>query len=132
MRLRPAFRGHQVVYATVSEHYRAQVGAAPFRLVSDATRWHPHRAMVLFIQVFRLLARERPDVVVTTGALPGLVAVALGRLLGATTVWIDSLANVDELSMSGRQARWFSHVWLTQWQHLAVEGGPEYVGSVME
>jgi hypothetical protein len=73
----------------------------------------------------------RPDVIVTTGAAPGYFAVRFGRLLGTRTVWVDSIANAEELSMSGRMAGKHASLWLTQWPHLAQGGGPEYRGSVL-
>ena len=33
--------------------------------------------------------------------------------------------------MSGRIAGPFADLWLTQWEHLAREGGPEYAGAVL-
>jgi len=68
---------------------------------------------------------------VTTGSAPGLLALRLARLLGMRTVWIDSVANVEELSLSGRKARRYADLWLTQWPHLAKEQGPEYRGSLL-
>jgi hypothetical protein len=52
-------------------------------------------------------------------------------LLGARTIWIDSIANVEELSLSGRRIGKHAHLWLTQWPHLAAPGGPRYEGSVL-
>ena len=43
--------------------------------------------------------------------------------MGARTIWIDSMANVDKMSMAGRLARRYSDLWLTQWPHLGVAGG---------
>jgi hypothetical protein len=54
-----------------------------------------------------------------------------GRLLGCKTIWVDSIANVDELSLSGQQAGRFADLWLTQWEHLERPEGPEYFGSVV-
>ena len=69
--------------------------------------------------------------VVTTGAAPGLVALALAKLFaGSRTVWIDSIANTERLSLSGRLARPVADAWLTQWPHLARPGGPEHWGAV--
>ena len=65
------------------------------------------------------------------GALPGVVALALGRAMGARTVWIDSVANAAEMSLSGRLARRVAHLWLTQWEHVARDSGAEYAGSVL-
>jgi len=68
---------------------------------------------------------------VTTGAAPGYLAIRLGRLMGAKTIWVDSVANAEELSMSGRLAGRHAGLWLTQWAHLAGRPGPEYRGSVL-
>ena len=71
-----------------------------------------------------------PGVVVSTGAAPGYLAIRFARMLGARTVWIDSIANVEELSMSGRDGQRDADLCLTQWPHLA--GGPvRYLGAVL-
>lgn len=131
LRLRPALEGHDVVYATVSELYRGQVDA-PLRVIPDVTRWNRLGLVRTALSVLWLLLRERPDVVISTGALPGFFGVLLGKLLGARTVWVDSMANVDELSMSGEKARRFADLWLTQWPELARPDGPRYAGSVID
>ncbi len=68
---------------------------------------------------------------ISTGALPGYMALRLGKLLGANTIWVDSIANVEELSESGRRIGNHADLWLTQWQHLAKPEGPEFRGSVI-
>jgi hypothetical protein len=46
-------------------------------------------------------------------------------------MWIDSIANVKQLSSSGKLAGKFADVWLTQWPDLAKESGPRYWGAVL-
>jgi hypothetical protein len=130
LRLRPALAAEEVVYVTVDRGYRSDVGAAPFHVVTDATRWQRWRLILLAIQVAWIMLRERPDTVITTGAAPGYFGVRIGRLLGARTIWLDSMANVDELSLSGRRAGAFVDLWLTQWAHLAGPDGPHFGGAV--
>ena len=77
------------------------------------------------------VVRSRADVIVSTGASPGFFAMLFGRLLGRKTIWVDSIANVDELSLSGKQAGRFADLWLTQWEHLARPDGPKYFGAVV-
>jgi UDP-N-acetylglucosamine:LPS N-acetylglucosamine transferase len=132
LRLRPAFRGHFVVYATVSESYRAQIGDAPLRVIADVTRWDRVGLVRTALQVLQILVEERPDVVISTGALPGFFGVLLGKRLGARTIWVDSLANVEELSMSGQKIGPHADLWITQWPELAKPGGPTYLGNVLE
>jgi UDP-N-acetylglucosamine:LPS N-acetylglucosamine transferase len=75
--------------------------------------------------------RARPDVIISTGAAPGILGIFFGRLIGAQTIWIDSIANAEELSLSGRIALRVAHKALTQWPHLAKAEGPEYHGSIL-
>ena len=132
LRLRPAFDGCVVTYATVREGYRTDLEpGADFRLIPDANRWSKARLLRSAAAIAWLLLRLRPDVVVTTGAAPGFFAVRLGKWLGARVVWIDSIANAEELSMSGEKAGRFVDLWLTQWPHLARDGGPSCFGSVL-
>ncbi len=142
-RMRSAWEGCETVWVTTHPGYRAEVtedrgsdgtpdGTRPrFHAVADANRWQKARLLRQLGQIARILVRERPDVVVTTGAAPGYFAVRIGRLLGARTVWVDSIANAEELSLSGRKAGRHVDLWLTQWPHLARDGGPEYRGAVL-
>ncbi len=130
-RLVPALAGHDVAFATVDPAYREDVPSARFYAVNDATRWNRFGLVVLAFRVLGVLLRERPDVVISTGAAPGFFGVVLGKLLGAGTIWLDSMANVERLSLSGRTVRLFADLWLTQWPHLAAARGPRYEGALV-
>jgi len=129
-RILPAFADLDVTYVTIKPSYRADVPGERVFIVRDATRWDRLGLVVLAFQMAWILIRVRPHLIVSTGALPGLAAIVLGRLTGRRTIWLDSIANVDELSMSGRLARRYADLWLTQWPHLAGPDGPEYAGRV--
>ncbi len=130
-RVAPAFEGFDVVYVTVVDAYRSQVPGHRFHHVNDATRWNKLGLMLLALRMAWIVFLERPAVVISTGALPGYFAVLFGRWAGARTVWLDSMANVDEMSMSGAQVGRYADLWLTQWPHLAKAVGPQYGGSVL-
>ena len=116
---------------TVHELYRAQVADHNFYVVNDANRWSKIALMKTAGRLGSIVWKERPDIVVSTGAAPGYIALRLGRLLGARTVWLDSIANVEQLSMSGSWVGHSADLWLTQWPHLARPEGPHYAGSVL-
>ncbi len=137
-RLRAAFAGEHVVWVTVQRSSRDEVGDAPFYVVSDATRWNRLGLVKLAWQLMWILVKERPDVVISTGAAPGYLALRLGRWFGARTIWLDSMANVERLSMAGTMAEPYADLWLTQWPALAGPDGasadgrrPEYAGAVL-
>lgn len=130
LRLRPAFEHHNVVFMTTNPDYAKDVQAKVLS-VTDANIWEKVKLLRMFLEVFFHMLRVRPDVVITTGAAPGFAAVLFGRMLGARTVWVDSIANSEELSNSGKKVRRFAHLWLTQWEHLSQPAGPHFWGAVL-
>lgn len=130
-RLVSAFDGHDAVFATVDETYRSAAGAARFYTIRDVTRWNKLRWVQTFVKLAWILLRERPDVVISTGALPGYFSLRLAKWFGARTIWVDSIANVEELSLSGKMIGKYADLWLTQWPHLAKPNGPSYRGTVL-
>lgn len=81
--------------------------------------------------IFKLVYTLKPKVIISTGAAPGLLAIFFGRMLGYKTIWIDSIANAEKLSLSGRLAGKIAHTWLTQWPHLETKAGPKFWGNVL-
>jgi hypothetical protein len=102
-----------------------------FMAINDATRWDKVGLVKMGLRLIWIMLRVRPNVVVSTGAAPGYFAIRLGKLLGARTVWLDSIANVEEMSMTGTLVKDRATLWLTQWPHLAGEDGPACHGSVL-
>jgi len=131
LRLQPAFAGAHVAWVTTNRASRIEIGSAPFHVVNAATRWNKCALIRLALRMFWITLRQRPDVVVTTGAAPGYFGVLFGRLLGARTAWIDSMANVERLSLSGRKAGRWADLWLTQWPWLTAPDGPRFEGAVL-
>ena len=61
-----------------------------------------------------------------------MLALAVAKLAGRSrTIWIDSIANTERMSLSGRMARPVADAWLVQWEHLSRRGGPAYWGAVL-
>jgi hypothetical protein len=131
-RLYPAFEGLDVSFVSVDPAYRDDVPRHRFYAVRDVNRWHRWGFVVLTFQLLGIFFKERPGVVVTTGAAPGFVALALAKLLfGARTMWIDSIANCETMSGAGQRARRFADAWLTQWPQLSRDEGPQHWGAVL-
>lgn len=131
MRLSHVLGEHDVAYVTVSEAYRCDVGGRRLYPIVDATAWNKFKLVWQALQILLVFLRERPEIVVSTGAAPGYFALRIGKLFGARTIWLDSIANVDVLSRSGRQVGDFADLWLTQWPHLATLQGPFCRGAVL-
>ncbi len=129
--LRDAFDGCDVTYLTTIKGLGERAGLTNVSVVPDCNRNRPVHAAWAVVRITLEIVRLRPDVVISTGALPGLIAIAIGRMLGARTVWIDSIANAEVFSMSGARAHKHADLWLSQWQSVASANGAEYAGSVL-
>lgn len=130
LRLRPAFEGHDVHFATVHPDSRAEVGSAPFHSFRDVSRADWWRLPLTTLDIAAILLRVRPQVIITTGALPPLIALALVRPFGVRTLWVDSIANSETLSGSGGLARKLATQVITQWPSLTTPD-VEHWGSVL-
>lgn len=131
LRLRPAFEGARVTYVSVRRSYASDVPGQRFMAINDATRWDKVGLVKMALKLLWIMLRVRPDVVVSTGAAPGYFAIRMGKVLGARTIWLDSIANVEAMSMTGVLVKDHATLWLTQWPHLAGEDGPRCHGSVL-
>lgn len=132
LRLMPAFEGADVTFVTVDRAYRADVpDHARFEVINDATRWNKWGLLRMALRLGVILLRRRPDIVISTGAAPGYFAIRMGRLLGAKTLWIDSIANAESVSLTGHLVARHADEWLTQWPHLVEPDGPRYEGGVL-
>jgi UDP-N-acetylglucosamine:LPS N-acetylglucosamine transferase len=99
--------------------------------VCEANARAPWAAVRQAFAVSAVVLRLRPRVVISTGASVGVWAVVVGRLLGARTVWIDSVANRGRMSLSARLVRPFATHWLTQSEAVAARTRARYVGNVL-
>ena len=101
-------------------HVTFRSGRAPS--VDDATRvyyvCHPRRSawrtLASALQALVLLLRERPRLVLSTGADVAVPVVVLAKLLGATTVFVETGGTVEP-SLAGRLCYPFSDLFVVQW-----------------
>ena len=130
-RLAPAFAGSRVTYATVFPVSESDLEEAKVFSIPDANRDTKWRLCLLVCRLVWILLRVRPTVVVSTGAAPGYLAIRLGKLMGAKTLFIDSIANAQELSLSAAMAVNHADVTLSQWDNVAEANGVHHWGAVL-
>lgn len=75
-------------------------------------------------EVLRIFWRERPTVMLTTGAGPGVSAAVAAKLLGIRVVFVETVAAVERPSLTGVLMEALADDYFVQWPQLA-EGKPE-------
>jgi UDP-N-acetylglucosamine:LPS N-acetylglucosamine transferase len=82
-------------------------------------------------QTLRIILKVRPKVVVSTGAAPGLFCILWARIIGGKAIWIDSIANTEKLSLSGKLAHKLTPHCFSQWPDVAEKDGVGYIGAII-
>lgn len=131
MALRPAWEGKQVSYACTAPVNQDKFQLPNFFQIPDCNRNTMKKIFSSIPAYVRVFRRTRPSVVVSTGALPGLFFIAMGRMTGARTVWVESIANSERLSLSGKVASLVADKFFVQAEHLADGKRRIYAGSVL-
>ncbi|MFQ5802358.1 MAG: PssD/Cps14F family polysaccharide biosynthesis glycosyltransferase [Candidatus Methylomirabilales bacterium] len=76
------------------------------------------RIVLNLIEAFRILRRERPDVIISTGAGCAVPVSLVGRLaFGCRILFIESFAAMERPSWTGRVMYWLAHRFAYQWEH---------------
>jgi UDP-N-acetylglucosamine:LPS N-acetylglucosamine transferase len=121
---------YDIVYAMPDALFKPQQQQRVYSItdVSADDKW---RLIPCAWQILRILLRERPQAIISTGAAPGAIAIWLGSLLKIHTIWVDSIANVKQISRAGRLAQKRAAVFLTQWEHLSNGTSIQYQGAVL-
>jgi UDP-N-acetylglucosamine:LPS N-acetylglucosamine transferase len=129
-RISASFSSHDVVYVSTLKGYADEVRNNKYYQVVDASSWSKLSLISLFFQLLKIILKERPDIVISTGAAPGFFAIIMSRCIGARTIWLDSIANYERISFSGRLVKYFTHLHLTQWEHLKNQR-TQFLGKVL-
>lgn len=107
-------------------------GKGKFYVIGECNRRHPLKAVMVLFRSLRVVITERPDVVITTGAMPLAILCLCAKIFGAKVIWVDSVANIKRFSLSGRLIRPVADLFLTQWSELAEQyDNVEYAGTIV-
>lgn len=121
-----------VFVATLGISVSALPPGARHYLIGECDRNHLWQAVKTLVCCCKVVWRERPDVVLTTGSMPLALFCLVAKLFGAKIVWIDSVSQIDRISMSGRLVRPFADLFLVQWPELEKRfRGVRYVGELV-
>jgi UDP-N-acetylglucosamine:LPS N-acetylglucosamine transferase len=133
LKLVDSWNGYETFSITTTKVVREKLQKfSPVYTVGECNRQHPILVFKVLLQCIRVILKERPDVIISTGAAVGCIACFLGKFIGAKIVWLDSITNVEKLSLSGQMVRFIADLFLVQWPELAQKySNVEYIGSVI-
>ncbi|MBQ9590097.1 MAG: polysaccharide biosynthesis protein [Butyrivibrio sp.] len=74
--------------------------------------------MLLFLKTWMILLKEKPDFIITTGALVAYPFCVVGKLLGIKVIYVESFARVNEPSLTGKLVYNMSDLFMVQWEDM--------------
>ena len=77
------------------------------------------KVLLNFAEAAQILLHERPDVVLSMGAGPAVPFFFLARMLGVTTIYIETLASIVRPSLTGKMVHGVVDSMFYQWPRLA-------------
>ena len=80
---------------------------------------------------WKILRREKPDVIISTGAAVAIPFFYLGKLFGAKTIYVEVFDRIDAPTLSGKLVRPVTDKFIVQWEEmLEVYPKAENLGSI--
>ncbi len=134
MCLRELFGEHDSVFVTEKGGQSAESRLSPLYTVPKIDR-HEKNFLMHFIKLFRkagrIIKKEDPDVVVTTGALAAYPFCLKMKMKRKKIVYIESFARVTERSLTGRLCYPLADLFLVQWKELLkLYPKAKYIGGI--
>ena len=116
MLLEPWWSGHERTWVTFDTAGPAQLEGDRVVFAHHPTTRNLPNLVRNVALAWRVLRRERPDVVVSTGAGVALPFFLIAKVLGVRTVFIEVYDRIDSRTLTGRLCRPLSDLFLLQWE----------------
>ena len=78
----------------------------------------PVKFIRLILESIGILVKERPDCIISTGALATCPLCVLAKIFGKKVVYIESFARVDEPSLTGKIMYHVADLFIVQWKEM--------------
>jgi beta-1,4-N-acetylglucosaminyltransferase len=117
--LRPFWQNHDHVWVT----FRTPTTEDTLKNEKVYWAWGPTNRNIPnlvrnFFLSWRVLQREKPDVVISTGAGVSVPFLCLARLQGSQTIFVESITRVTDISLSAKLVMPFLHIIYVHWEQL--------------
>lgn len=88
---------------------------------------------ISFLQSLYIILKERPSVIISTGAEIGYPALLIGHYLGIKTIYIETLARINSPSLCGKLIYGKCDHFYVQWEESKkFFPKAKYIGSILD
>ncbi len=123
LQLEPLFKDYDVTIVTEKTPSTLKLkDRYDLKYVGYGSKQYMYKYIFIFpyniIKSIYMILKYRPKVIITTGAHTGGIFVTVGRILGKKTIYIESMAKVEDLSKTGKFVYNIVDKFYVQWEDL--------------
>ena len=111
-----AFEGHEIFFITYENFRTKDLNYKKYLIENIGT--NPIKMSKSFLQMFKILLKEKPDTIVSTGSEIAIPAFTIAKFLKIRTIFIESWCRVKTKSGTGKIVYPLSDLFLVQWPEL--------------
>ena len=126
-----AFEDHEIFFITYDNFRTRDLNYNKYLINNIGTS--PFKMTKAFFQIFKILMKEKPDIIVSTGSEIAIPAFVIAKILRIQTIFIESWCRVKTRSGTGKIVYPLSDLFLVQWPELLELYGKKakYKGAVI-
>lgn len=124
--LMPALSRHRLLWILNDDSPVLPDGIHPWRIAHGERDW---RVLWNVVELAAIFAREKPDLVLSTGASPAVTAAVITAIAGIPFVYIEGWAAVTRPTLTGNIMRWLTPHRFARWPDVARRLGAEHAGA---
>jgi len=99
----------------------------------ECPRRNPLKLFANFFQSLKVFLKEKPDIVISTGADTAIATCLIAKAFGKKVIFVESLARISSPSLSGKIMYPIADLFFVQWrQNLKFFPKAVFAGSVLE
>lgn len=119
--LKPLKEKYNTVLITEKTNYKVNYWQDSLYLMPQVNRKEIKSLLQYFFCIFKtiwILIKEKPDVVLSTGAMIAFPALFFGKIFGKKIIFIECMFNVDAPTLTGKLTYKFADLFIVQWKEM--------------
>jgi len=117
--LKPFWEKHERFWATFDkEDARSLLKGEKMYPVYFPSNRSIKALMINTYRAIKILHKERPDLIISSGAAPAIPFFWIGKIMGAKTVYIEVFDRIDASTIAGKICYLVADKFIVQWEEM--------------
>ena len=117
--LKPFWEKHERIWATFDkEDARSVLKGEKFYPVYFPSNRSIKALIINTARAIKVLSKEKPDLIISSGAAPAIPFFWIGKLMGAKTIYIEVFDRIDKPTIAGKACYPVSDVFIVEWEEM--------------